>query len=213
MQMTETEGKYLKLARRAREEDNTEDAKRYYDLVRTENPDNNEGRFFFAYYKVWDGMKKDWPSNCMDVYRLIPPIIRDISQSDSTEEEKEELLLDIYKSVRILPTECNSVIKDLSSQDFSRITTYGKAGILMFYEFGDSLESYCFNLSNSEAFMKLAVQAWKDGIELQRTWTFYMVDKTFPEKYAAKIQQFEPSYVLPAKNTATGCMSMVRFGK
>ena len=42
--------KYLKLARTAREEDNSEDAKRYYDMVRTEDPENGEAKFFYAYY-------------------------------------------------------------------------------------------------------------------------------------------------------------------
>ena len=47
----EAQNKYLVLARRAREEGNAEDARRYYDILRTEDPDNAEAKFFYSYYR------------------------------------------------------------------------------------------------------------------------------------------------------------------
>lgn len=46
------ENKYLTLARRAREDKNTEDAKKYYDMVRSEDPENVEAKFYYSYYKL-----------------------------------------------------------------------------------------------------------------------------------------------------------------
>ena len=40
MNKMENTEKYLTLARRAREDDNVEDARKFYDMVRTENPDD-----------------------------------------------------------------------------------------------------------------------------------------------------------------------------
>lgn len=48
------ENKYLKLAREARSEGNSEDAKKFYDLVRTEDPENGEAKFFYAYYALYE---------------------------------------------------------------------------------------------------------------------------------------------------------------
>lgn len=55
--------KYLKPARTAREEDNTEDAKKYYDMVRTDDPENGEAKFFYAYYSLYEGKNGEIPQN------------------------------------------------------------------------------------------------------------------------------------------------------
>ena len=41
--------KYLILARQARAEGNSEDAKTYYNKVREENPEDGEAKFFYAF--------------------------------------------------------------------------------------------------------------------------------------------------------------------
>ncbi len=43
------EYKYLKLARQARRENNAEDAKRFYDIIRVENPDDGEAKYFYTF--------------------------------------------------------------------------------------------------------------------------------------------------------------------
>ena len=43
---------YYTLARRAKESNNAEDAEKYYDLIREENPDDWEANFFSGYYKA-----------------------------------------------------------------------------------------------------------------------------------------------------------------
>ena len=47
--------KYLKLARTARDENNGEDAKKFYDMVRVEDPENGEAKFFYQYYSLYEG--------------------------------------------------------------------------------------------------------------------------------------------------------------
>jgi len=46
--------KLLQLARRAREEENGEDAKKYYELAMMEDPDNWESAFYASYYRVME---------------------------------------------------------------------------------------------------------------------------------------------------------------
>ncbi len=61
--MTEQTIKNLKLARTARAENNSDDAKRFYDLVRIEEPDNCEAKFFYAYYNLMSGKVIEISSN------------------------------------------------------------------------------------------------------------------------------------------------------
>ena len=47
------ESKYLTLARQARADGNSEDAKNFYNKLREENPESGEAKFFYAYYALY----------------------------------------------------------------------------------------------------------------------------------------------------------------
>ena len=86
--MTESGLKYLKLARTAREEGNTEDAKRYYDMVRTDDPENGEAKFFFAYYSLYEGTNGEIPRRFSNLCAGLKSSITLVKESDADEAEK-----------------------------------------------------------------------------------------------------------------------------
>ena len=88
----ENQNKYLLLARRAREEDNAEDAKKYYDIVRTEDPDNAEAKFFYSYYHMYSGTVGDAVHNYLSLCKGIDSTLKMIVASESTAEEKKALI-------------------------------------------------------------------------------------------------------------------------
>ncbi len=49
------ENKNLTLARQAKQTKDTESAKKYYELVREEDPSNGEANFFYLYYAIYEG--------------------------------------------------------------------------------------------------------------------------------------------------------------
>lgn len=202
MSMSETEMKYLKLARRAREENNAEDAKKYSDLVRNENPDNVEARFFFPLYRIWDSQKKDWGNCFIDFCNVVNPCIKAVCESDMSDDEKKKLLEDMFNESKDLPYQCNRVLNEINANNSrtSEIRTCGRTGMKMLYGFGDTIEKYC---ANKPEIMSIAVEAWKAGVYRQQQWYGMGMDKTLPEKYTAKIQKIDPSYVLPKKG---GCI-------
>lgn len=201
--------KYLTLARRAREEDNTEDAKRYYDMVRTEDPDNTEGRFFYAYYRLWDGKKGEAYDKYVDFCKVVVPVVNTTAESDAPYDEKKAFLLDVLSSIRGLPASINGVLKDLwqvasdsgKSEYNSKMKSCQKIGIEMLYGYGDAIEKH---FSDQAAIMAIAADAWKKGVELNQQYPYCGIDKTLSEKYAAKIQKIDPTYTPPKK---AGCIS------
>lgn len=203
------ENKNLTLARRAREENNVEDARKFYDLARTDDPENVESRFFYAYYRLWDGKKGTAYNDFITFCNSTKTIVKALSESDSSDEEKINLLSAIYESIKDLSASMGAVQMDLwKVAPDSEKAKYNdqkkgceKMGIQNLYHFADAVEVY---FSNNKEAQKIAVNAWKSAVATQQKYPYCGVDKTLPEKYLPKIQKHDPSYVLPKK---AGCIS------
>ena len=74
--------KYLRLAREARAENNSEDAKRYYDMVRTENPDNGEAKFFYGLYSLYEGKNIEIAKRFANLCNIVIPSVNKVVSSD-----------------------------------------------------------------------------------------------------------------------------------
>lgn len=203
--------KYLKLARTAREEENAEDAKKYYDMVRTDEPENGEAKFFYAYYSLYEGKNGEIPKRFSNLCGGLQSSIKMVQESNYGDEEKMAVLNAIFDS--FIPTAWSmnrymnqknhetkvgdSYVKVFAN---SQITSVSKEGMQALKELGDYAESL-FNASPEG--MALAVKAWKEYVVLAQKW-YAWAPKGDAEAYAAKIQKIEPSYEPPKK---AGCIS------
>ncbi len=201
--------KYLKLARRASEEGNSEDAKKYYDLLRTEDPDNAEAKFFYAYYNLWAGTKGEVFNNFLSFCNVVDPVVKLIAESGDDITEKAKIIEIIYKALAGVPASVRSIQMQLwqSAPDATK-PMYNdekkkceKRGIEMLYGFGDVLEKY---FGGETSIMKIAVEAWKNGVNLNQQCPYCGIEKGKADKYLPKIQKIDPAYTLPKK---AGCIS------
>lgn len=211
MAMTESGLKYLKLARTAREEDNTEDAKRYYDMVRADDPENGEAKFFFAFYSLYEGKNGEIPKRFSNLCGGLKSSIKLVKESDSDEAEKLSIISAIlgafvpetWASNRYMNNKNHETkVGDSYVTVFSnsQITSVCKEGMAALKDIGDYVASI---YSSSPEGMKLAASAWKEYVSLAQKWYAY-APKGDAETYAAKIQAVDPSYELPKK---AGCIS------
>ena len=211
MAMTESGLKYLKLARTAREEDNTEDAKRYYDMVRTDDPENGEAKFFFAFYSLYEGKNGEIPKRFSNLCGGLKSSIKLVKESDSDEAEKLSIISAIlgafvpetwannrYMNNKNHETKVGDSYVTVFSN--SQITSVCKERMATLKDIGDYVASI---YSSSPEGMKLAASAWKEYVSLAQKWYAY-APKGDAETYAAKIQAVDPSYELPKK---AGCIS------
>ena len=209
--MTESGIKYLKLARTARAENNTEDAKRYYDMVRVDDPENGEAKFFFAFYALYEGKNGEIPKRFSNLCAGLKSSIKLVKASNANESEKintigeildafvpEAWSLNRYMNNKNRETKVgNSYVKVF---DASQISSVRKEGLATLKDIGDFIASI---YSTSPEGMNLAVKAWKEYVSLAQKWYAY-APKGDAEIYAAKIQKVEPSYEMPKK---AGCVS------
>lgn len=203
--------KYLKLARTAREEGNTEDAKKYYDMVRTDEPENGEAKFFYTYYALYEGKNGEIPKRFSNLCAALKNAVKMVKGSSCSDAEKFGILNAIFDS--FTPTSW-SLIRYMNDKnretkvgdsyvrvfEQSQITSVCKEGMATLKDIGDYTASL---FASSPEGMNLAVKAWKEYVAMAQKWYAY-APKGDVEAYTAKIQQIDPSYAPPKK---AGCIS------
>ena len=199
------ENKYLKLAREAREEGNTEDAKKYYDMARTDEPENGEAKYFYFYYSLYEGKNIEIASRFDKLCTILENSVKKVSESEDSRSEKIAIINAIVDSFVPETWSLNRYMNHLTVGNErvlsnSEIVSVSKNGMQACYRLGDVIEKY---FGGDEDAMKAAVKSWKEAISLQQKWYAYG-DKTAPERYAAKVKEFDPSYEMPKK---AGCIS------
>ena len=203
--------KYLKLARTAREEDNTEDAKKYYDMVRTDDPENGEAKFFYAYYALYEGKNGEIPKRFSNLCGVLKNSIKMVKESDYSDEEKTAVLNAIFDNFVPTTWSLNRYMNKKNAEtkvgnsyvtvfDNTQVISVCTEGMKTLKELGDYAASL---FESSPEGMNLAVKAWKEYVALAQKW-YAHAPKGDAEAYAAKIQKIEPSYELPQK---AGCIS------
>ncbi len=209
--MNEQTLKYLKLARVAREEDNTEDAKRYYDTVRTEEPENGEAKFFYQFFALLEGKNGELATRFERLCNVVPNSIKQIASSADSDDEKLAIVKAITEAFVPKTWSLNRYMNQLTVGTgnerqrvlpASDISSVNGNGILTLYALGDTIEQ-CFG--SNMAYMTYAVMAWKEAITLQQKWYSVIKDTSLPEKYTNKVKAIDPSYEMPKK---AGCIDL-----
>ena len=203
--------KYLKLARQAKLDNNSEDAKTYYNKVREEDPENGEAKFFYAYYSMYEGKVIELYSRFSNLCKILPSSIQLIQESSSSKEEQLKTIEDI---VNTFVPETWAINKFMNSKnretkigdsyvtvfDYSVIKSCCVTGMNALKNLGDQCEKLF--VADPEC-KKLAVIAWKEYVSLAQKWYAYAT-KGEAEIYAEKIKKVDPSYEMPKK---AGCIS------
>ncbi|MBE5750410.1 MAG: hypothetical protein E7346_06045 [Clostridiales bacterium] len=203
--------KFLELARQAKADNNTEDAKTYYNKVREEDPENGEAKFFYAYYSLYEGKNIEVPTRFLNLCKVV---ISSIKMVRNSELPKEEQLKSIEEIVNVFVPEVWAENRYMNHKnhetkigdsyvkvfDNSSIVSCCKNGMFAIRDLGDELDKLF--IADPEA-KRLAVIAWKEYVSLAQKWYAY-APKGEAEIYAEKIKKIEPSYEMPKK---AGCIS------
>ena len=191
------------IARRAKDEDNSENAAKYYDLILQEDPESWEASFYLIYYKAMACKIAEISSAASSVESCLKSVIGLIIKQVSDKEKRNDIFLEITDKATGIATmlggaainhfeEIDAQVKNQFAQDYI-YNILSSAQIC--YTWGDLLET------TNEA-KKLSCVSWKIAIDLHKMCIAYCADKraneSILEKYAAKIRKIEPNYTLPA---------------
>ena len=206
------ENKNLKLARQARAENNSEDAKLFYNKVREEFPDNGEAKFFYAYYALYEGKNIELAGKFANLCKGVVPSINMIKNSSLSKEEQlasiEEIMNSFVPETWVLNRYMNNKNHETKIGDkyvtvfnFNEIASVCRNGMASIKEVGDTVEKLYINDAECK---RLAVIAWKEYVSLSQKWYRWAV-KGDAEIYAEKIKAVDPTYEMPKK---AGCISL-----
>ncbi|MBO5712846.1 MAG: hypothetical protein J6R88_01415 [Clostridia bacterium] len=204
--------KYLKLARQAKAENNSEDAKTYYNKVREEDPENGEAKFFYAYYSLYEGKNAEIPSRFSNLCKVVTSSIDLIKNSSSSKADQLDAIEEIVNTfvpetwvVNRYMNRKNTETKIGDSYvkvfDYSSIRNCSTTGMSTIKTLGDHIEK--IYPADPEC-KRIATIAWKEYVSLCQTWYSFAV-KGDAEIYSEKIKKVDPSYEMPKK---AGCISL-----
>jgi len=197
------ENKYLILARQARSENNAEDAKRFYDMARTEDPTNAEAKFFYALYNVEDAVNKDVPNKFMDLTKVASTSIGLLSDTAESTDEKVEICRNIIEA---FIKECKSIPDYIHSKldrgenstgiyslsQYQTCLSYAGKGL------SDAGDKVIQILPNEEKAFEVAAQAWKAAVDTSTKIPLTKKGREeFLNKYVPLIKKIDRNYEPP----------------
>ena len=209
------------LARQAKASNDSENAAKYYDMIKQEDPDSWEATFYNVYYRAMQTKIAFIASAANSITNSFGVVFALIKKESDASERKfavTDVLLRVTSIGSIFESNARSTFK--SSWDDMFLTGGNSANICMNYfkEYHSRSEAV-FNMlfmlaatierdySDNKDMMDLAVIAWKDGIQY---WVndYLMFDDAAYNKnlaetqYAAKVRQYsDSSYSIPKPNT------------
>lgn len=198
------DNKYLRLAREARTENNSEDAKKFYEMVKIDNPENGEAKFFYAFYCLYEGKNSEIATRFVNLCMTLEKSVKKVAESNDSDDEKLAIIEAIADSFIPETWNLNRYMNNLtvgSGNDRQRVLSNNdiisvcKNGMQGCYDLGDAIEKF---FAGNDKAMLVAVRCWKEGVSLQQKWYAYG-DKTAPERYTLKIKKYDFSYEMPKK--------------
>lgn len=170
--------KNLRLARQAREDGNSEDAKLFYGKVREEDPDSGEAKFYYAYYSLQEGTNGELPQRFENLCTILSISVKRITESALDREEQLEIIEGI---VTTFVPETSAEIRYMRHKNVedkigdsyvkvfetSAIDRVRLAGADALKSLGDQIDAL---YDNDPECKRIAIIAWEGYIELLKEW-------------------------------------------
>jgi superfamily II helicase len=186
---------------------NYEDAKKYYDMVKVDDPTNIEAKIQFQYCKFMDCKKGEAYSFYGDYINVMKHAVDNVASSEMTLEEQIEFLSTSFDNTLDTMSSCRSCLRDLhieGDDNLNKSSAVFKDHILFARDFGDEVAKHYMDSAEG---MALACKAWKSFVDRINGNCFFAKNSpavaSIPA-YVEKIKKVDPSYNFVEKSR--GCL-------
>lgn len=195
-----------RLARRAKDDDNRENAVKYYDMILLKDPSSWEAAFYTVYFKAMACKVAQIRSAAKNVTNCIDTVLGLICENVCDKEAQEKAYTEVaQRTVTVARMLFNGAKNHYTrADDMWKLADCLWAATQCAYTLGDELERV---FGSDEKATDLSLSAWKQGIEWHQTAIFYKTfgkkeDRETVQEYASKIKKYDPCYTVPQKG---GC--------
>lgn len=201
------------LARRAKEDDNSENAAKYYEMILIENPTDWEASFYSIYYKAMSCKIAQIASAGNSVNNCTKNVLGLINDNISDEQMKKDAVNEMSLRLLIISSMLyNAAVNHYNGIGDSIRGNYTQeyinncfAAMNILYDFADLVQNQF-----GETYAKeICVPCWKNAVEQHKPLIKNLADKEGNKntilKYVDKIQKYDSSYVTPEIDTSAGC--------
>ena len=192
------------VARRARDNSDSEGAARYYDLIQIENPTDWEASFYSTYFKAMSCKIGEIRSAAISVSNCLDTVMQLVRDHVSGEDEQHSAVEEIVRRCRVIAPMFNKAAEthyfDIgeSIRGEYRQEYVERAGAArdILYTCGNSVTNI---FGDGPAYAPLAAKCWEDAVEMHRELLGYYADRSGHQKYIdrywKKIEQIDPAYI------------------
>lgn len=189
------------LARRAKDEENAENASKYYDLILQEDPRSWEASFYLAYYKAMSCKTDASSSASYSLEQCLISVIELVFSSEQDISRQQAILTELSaRSTNFAVMAAQAAESFLRSMDEEFRSPYIKDYIANIY----SSANICYTIGNileqRPEFGELSVNSWHYGIQIHSGLLYsndHAHDRQIIAEYVAKIKRFDPTYIPP----------------
>lgn len=198
------------IARRAKDDNNGENAAKYYDMVLMKDPASWEASFYVVYFKALECKIAQIQSAGISVANCIDTVLKLIKDNVSNREEQKAAYSEVATRVMIISgmlfngakNHYDGIDAQIKSNYTQEWLNNGFAAMQCVYTLGDNLD-LLFG-SDSEA-NQLSVSAWRQGIAWHQSLMGNLADKvgnrTVVNGYISKIKKYDTAYTAPQEST------------
>lgn len=193
--------KLYQIARRAKDDNNSENAAKYYDLILQEDPMSWEASFYTVYYSAMQTNIAGIESAAHKVHNCLGSVLG-LIRDQLPEEEQARAVGEVSVQVGTISTMLANAakshydgidqsIKSKYTQEYIDRVAAARDTV---YDLGDMIEK----TFSADATRQFAPSLWKIGISLHKTILPRLADQNFNnnliDKYAQKVGKYDSSY-------------------
>lgn len=212
-----------RIARRAKDENNAENACRYYSEILVEDPNSWEASFYLNYFQAMKTTVANMVSAITSLQRTNTSVLKLIKTNIKDPKLQKEVILEVVNRCIEISTlfykssvnQFNSFPKtgDPKNINYQNMLSRCFAAIHLLYNLGNNIEQ---EFSSYTELRKLAVQPWSRGVDLHIELIPELFDKQSNKStvlsYVDKIKQYVPDYQTPNISTSLCVIATAIYG-
>ncbi len=197
------------IARRAKDDNNGENAAKYYDMILVKDPTSWEAAFFVVYFKAMECTIAQIQSAGISVSNCIDTVLKLIKDYVPNKAEQTKAYTEVANRVMIISemlfngakNHYNGIDAEIQHEYLQEWLDNAFVAMTCVYVLGDNLD-LIFG-TDAEA-NRLSVTAWRQGIAWHQSLIGNLADKTgnrnTVNSYATKIKKYDTSYTAPQES-------------